>query len=81
MSTTATQLRTDLSDRFEQAVVEAALHVAGFDAQTISVEEQERHIERTVVCQFSLFGAIRVSTGIRPSVPIIAVLHTAGGTS
>ena len=29
----------------------------------------------------SLFGALRVSTGIRPSVPIIAVLHTAVFTS
>ena len=36
---------------------------------------------RAATCQFSLFGAIRVSTGIRPSAPIVAVLHTAAGTS
>ena len=36
---------------------------------------------RAATCQISLFGALRVSTGIRPSVSIIAVLHTAVRTS
>ena len=50
-------------------------------AKTLAKTMRRAHRRRAESCQISLFGALRVSTGIRPSVPIIAVLHTAVCTS
>ena len=56
MAVVTEEAKTDLMGRFETAVIEAASTAAGLDARPVAVEDQERHIDRAVVCQHSMIG-------------------------